>query len=250
MSAMVKSLVLAATFALLAPAALAEPTHVMVRAQAQDAKFIGDHVGGVQIILTDARTGKILAKGLTRGGTGDTPRIMNAPRVRGAKLTDGQTAGFDAVVDISEPTLLRVQAVGPVGKPASSVEVSSTLWVIPGRDILGDGVVLTFPGLVVEPAAALEADGLIYLQAKISPMCGCPIDAGGLWDAANYAVHATLLRRGKPFAETSLAFTGRTGEFAGSLQKPADGHYTVRFVATDSKTANAGVAVRAIEVRR
>jgi hypothetical protein len=250
MRSMIKSLTFAVSLALLASSALAEPTHVMVRAQAQDAKFIGDHTGGVQITLTDARTGKVLAKGLTRGGTGDTPRIMKAPRVRGAQLTDADSAGLDAVVDISEPTLLHIQAVGPVGKAASSIEVSSTLWVIPGRDIVGDGVVLTFPGLVVEPGASVEADGLIHLQAKISPMCGCPIDAGGLWDAANYAVRATLLRRGKPYAETSLAFTGRTGEYAGSLQKPADGHYTVRFVATDAKTPNAGVVTQAIKVGR
>ncbi len=48
MRSMIKALplILAVSLALLAPPALAEPTHVMVRAQAQDAKFIGDHVGG------------------------------------------------------------------------------------------------------------------------------------------------------------------------------------------------------------
>lgn len=243
-------LTLAASLALLAPPALAEPTHVMVRAQAQDAKFIGDHMGGVQVTLTDARTGKVLAKGLIRGGTGNTSRIMKTPRVRGAQLADADTAGLDAVVDISEPTLVHIRAVGPIGKPAASVEVSSTLWVIPGRDIVGDGVALTFPGLVVEPAAAQQPDGLIHLQAKISPMCGCPIDAGGLWDAANYTVRATVLQRGKPVAETSLAFTGQTGEYAGSLRKPAAGRYAVRFVATDAKTSNAGVAVQALKIGR
>jgi len=192
----------------------------------------------------------VLAKGLIRGGTGDTPRIMKAAKVRGAQLTDADTAGLDAVVDISEPTLLRIRGVGPVGKPAASVEVSSTQWVIPGRDIVGDGIVLSFPGLVVEPAAALEPDGMIHLQAKVSPMCGCPIEAGGMWDAANYNVRATVLHRGKRFAETSLAFTGRTGEYAGTLQKPADGRYSVRFVATDAKTSNAGVVVQALKVGR
>jgi len=42
--------------------ALAQPTHVMVRALALDAKFIGDHTGGADITLTDARTGKVLAR--------------------------------------------------------------------------------------------------------------------------------------------------------------------------------------------
>ena len=250
MSLMIKILTLAASIALLTSTALAEPTHVMVRAQAQDAKFIGDHMGGVQVTLTDARTGKVLAKGLTHGGTGDTPRIMKAPRVRGGQVADAETAGFQATLDLAEPTLVRIQGVGPVGKPASSVEVSSTLWVIPGRDIIGDGVVLAFPGLVVEPAATIEADGMMHLHAKISPMCGCPIDAGGLWDAANYAVHATLLLRGKPVAEASLTFAGRTGEYAGSLPKPAEGAYAVQFVATDAKTSNAGVVTQSIKVGR
>lgn len=77
-SAMIKALplTLAASIALLGRPALAEPTHVMVRAQAQDAKFIGDHMGGVQVTLTEARPGKVLAKGPIRGGTGDTTRIM------------------------------------------------------------------------------------------------------------------------------------------------------------------------------
>jgi hypothetical protein len=190
---MFKTLALAASLALFAGPVLAAPTHVMVRAQAQDAKFIGDHVGGVLVTLSDARTGKVLAKGQIKGGTGDTARIVKTPRVRGAQVSDSETAGFDAVLDIAEPTLVRVDATGPMGKPASSIKVSSTLWVIPGRDITGDGLVLSFPGLVVEPTATVEADGLLHLDAKISPMCGCPIDANGLWDAANYSVsHAVV----------------------------------------------------------
>lgn len=247
---MIKTLAVASSFAVLATSVSAEPTHVMVRALAQDAKFIGDHTGGVQVTLSDAKTGKVLAKGLIRGGTGDTPRIMKAPRVRGAQLADSDTAGFEATLDLVRPTLVRIDALGPLGKPDSAVRVSSSLWVIPGRDISGDGVVLTFPGLVVEPTATLEADGVMRLHAKISPMCGCPIEAGGLWDAATYAVHATLLNRDRPIAEASLAFTGRTGEYAGSFPKPVDGHYTVRFVATDSKTSNVGVASRPIVVGR
>lgn len=248
MSQMIKAVAFAASLALLAAPALAEPTHLMVRARAQDAKFIGDHMGGVRVVITDSQTGKVLAKGLIRGGTGDTARIMKTPRVRDSQVADPETAGFDATLNISEPTLVRIEAEGPAGKPAASIKVSSSLWVIPGRDVLGDGVVLTFPGLVVEPTARLEADDRMHLQAKISPMCGCPIDTGGLWDAANYAVHATLLRGKRTVAEAALAFTGKTGEYAGVLPKPARGRYTVRFVATDAKSPNAGVAAKAVDV--
>ena len=172
MSPMIKPFALAAALTLAASSALAEPTHVMVRAQAQDAKFIGDHMGGVQVTLTDARTGKVLAKGLTKGGTGDTPRIMKTPRTRGMGLTDPSAAGFEAVLDLKKPTLVRADAVGPVGKPDSAIKVSSTQWILPGRDIVGDGWVLNFPGLVIEPTTSVSPDGALRISAKVSLMCG------------------------------------------------------------------------------
>jgi hypothetical protein len=240
----------AALVLLLASSAAAEPTRVMVRAQAQDAKFIGDHMGGVEITLTDAKTDKILAKGLTKGGTGDTPRILRTPRSRGDQIADAATAGFEATLEITEPTLVRAEAIGPIGKPGSSIKVASSLWVIPGRDVLGDGWVLAFPGLVVEPHATVASDDLLHLQTQVSLMCGCPIETGGLWDASNYKVSATLLRRGKIISQTPLTFTGGTGEFNAVIPKPAPGRYIVRIVAADTKTSNAGVVEQAIRVSK
>lgn len=85
--------------ALLAGAAQAEPTQVTIRAQALGAKFIGDHTGGAETTLPDAMTGALLARGLTKGGTGDTSKIMR-PRVRGGDITDAATAGFEALLDL------------------------------------------------------------------------------------------------------------------------------------------------------
>jgi hypothetical protein len=247
---MFRHLALVATLAVAASPAFAEPTRIMVRAQALDAKFIGDHTGGVKVTLRDARTGKVLTQGLIRGGTGDTTRIMKTPRLRYGQLSDDQTAGFAAVVDIAEPTLVRIEAEGPLGKRPSATTASSTLWLIPGRHIDGDGVVLTFPGLIVEPTVALDGAGQFRILAKVSPMCGCPIEAKGLWDAANYSVRATLLRNNRAVAETALSFTGKTGEYAGVLPKQEAGGYAVRVVAFDSKTPNTGVAMEPIEGTR
>lgn len=247
MGSMIK--ILSASLVLLmASSAAAEPTRVMVRAQAQDAKFIGDHMGGVEITLTDAKTGKVLAKGLTKGGTGDTPRIMRTPRSRGDQIADAATAGFEATLDITEPTLVRAEAIGPIGKPRSSIKVASSLWVIPGRDVLGDGWVLAFPGLVVESTTTVASDGVLHLKTEVSLMCGCPIEAGGLWDAANYKVSATLVKRGRSVGQTALTFTGQTGEFAAAMPRPAPGHYIVRIVAADTKTPNAGVVEQQIRI--
>lgn len=245
-----RSLAFAAALVLLASAARAEPTHVTVRAQALDAKFIGDHMGGVDVTLRDARTGAVLAKGLTKGGTGDTSRIMRASRQRGVALSDKDTAGFEAVLDLKQPTLVRADAVGPIGRPGASIRVSSSLWIIPGRDVTGDGWVLTFPGLVIEPVATPSADGELKIMAKVTLMCGCPIEAGGLWDASNYRVDAVLMKGQRVIAEIPLNFTGRPNEFWASLPAPTPGRYRLRLVAADTKTPNAGVVEQDVRVPR
>lgn len=245
-----KRLAFAASLAILATAAQAEPTHVMVRAQALDAKFIGTHMGGVRITLRDARTGAVLAKGVTSGGTGDTATIMKQPRLRGAAITNADTAGFDAVLDISNPTLVRAEAEGPVGKPASAIKVSSSLLVVPGRNIGGDGWVLTFPGLVIEPAAKPAADGSLQVSAKVTLMCGCPIEPGGVWNAANYTVEASLMQGQRTVAHIPLAYAGQASQFAGAFPSPAPGRYVLRVLATDATSPNAGVVDQKITVRR
>jgi hypothetical protein len=249
MSAMIKALALAASLALLASAALADPTHVMVRAKAQDAKFIGDHMGGVQITLSDVRTGAVLAKGLTKGGTGDTPRIMKTPRTRGMALADPSAAGFEAILDLKQPTLVRVDAVGPVSKPGAAIKVSSTQWILPGHDIVGDGWVLDFPGLVIEPSATFSLGGALQINAKVSLMCGCPIEPGGIWNADTYRVEALLMKGDREVASTALAYAGQPSQFSGTLPKPPLGRYRLRLIGSDATTSNTGVVEIPVRVR-
>ena len=245
---MIRALTTAAVISVIAGATQAEPTRVMVRAQAADAKFIGDNMGGVKVTLTDAATNRVLARGLIKGGTGDTTRIMMTPRVRGAPITDGGTAGFEAVLDIMEPTLVRVDAEGPVGKPGASIRVSSTQWVLPGRNVGGDGWILTFPGLVIEPQTAAGAGTGLKVEAKVSLMCGCPIEPGGLWDANGYSVEATLRRGPKTIASTPLTYAGTASQFAGQFSALPRGRYTLRVIASDAKSANAGVSEMPVRI--
>lgn len=111
----------------------AEPTKVMVRAISADAKFIGTTMGGMSVTVRDARTGAILAQGITAGGTGPTPAIMNASG-RSPRRSDGDTAGFAAVLDIDVPTLVEVVLEGPVAHPQSSARVTATRWIMPGEE--------------------------------------------------------------------------------------------------------------------
>lgn len=59
--------------------AMAVPTEIVVKVKSKDGKFIGSSMGGVLITLKDAHTGELLAKSVTKGGTGDTDLIMKTP---------------------------------------------------------------------------------------------------------------------------------------------------------------------------
>ena len=238
---MVRGLLLGAFVSLAALTAQAEPTRVVVRAQSHDAKFIGGSMGGVRVALVDARSGRILAQGVTEGGTGDTKRLMTDPRERGKALTDDKTAGFEAVLDIARPTLVRAEAFGPLGKPTSAVAAASTRWVLPGQHIAGDGWILPFPGLVIEPQWTSAADGGLEVSAKITLMCGCPIEPGGMWNADNYRVRASLMDGDREVSGADLRHAGQPSTFKGALGAAPPGAYRLQITAVDSVSSNAGV---------
>jgi hypothetical protein len=77
---MLKSTVACIAWLLMVAPAAAEPTQIVVRVISQDGKFVGDHTGGASITLREVKSGRVLARGVTRGGTGDTERIMEASR--------------------------------------------------------------------------------------------------------------------------------------------------------------------------
>lgn len=132
-------------------------TKVMVRAVSHDAKVIGTKVGGARITIRQAATGKVLAEGMQTGGTGDTRRIMIEPRERGEKVYDTPgTAGFLATVMLEQPTVVEIIAEGPLGTPQSTRRATTTTLLVPGEDILGDGIILEIHGFTVEILAPAE----------------------------------------------------------------------------------------------
>ena len=147
----------------------AAETRVMVRARTKDAKFIGTSMGGALVVIRKADTGEILASGLTSGGTGDTKRIMNDPHVRGAQITDLSTAGFEAKIDLAEPTFVTVEVSGPMGQRQSAAKATVQTWLIPGKNVGGDGLMVEIPGFAVNLVAprAHEVVALEGGKAKV-----------------------------------------------------------------------------------
>lgn len=137
----------------LAGAARAMETRVMVRAKTTDAKFIGTGMGGARVTIRRADTGEVLATGLTQGGTGDTRRIVSEPPTRGVPITDGATAGFEARLDLEEPTFVAIEVSGPLGQRHSVATSTIQAWLIPGKHVLGDGFMVEIHGFAVAVAA-------------------------------------------------------------------------------------------------
>ncbi len=131
-------------------------TKVMVRAVSHDAKIIGTMVGGARIKIRDLSTGEILVEGIQKGGTGDTGLIMRKPRARGAKVYDTPgAAGFLATLKLQKPTVVEISAEGPLDTPQSTYRASKTMLLVPGKHILGEGVLLEIHGFrvrLLEPA--------------------------------------------------------------------------------------------------
>lgn len=178
----------------------ATPTKIMIRAKAVDAKFIGSSLGGAYIIVRDKTSQKILAEGKTTGDGKYGFNYENA-KARGTSITDALTAGFTANIDISEPTFVTVEVISPFNNKQAQAKVSTELWVIPGKDILGDGIILEIPGYIIDilkprthqyiPLKTIK-DKPFQFQANIVMMCGCVIDKGGVWDSEEIEVKGIL----------------------------------------------------------
>lgn len=225
--------------------ALGQETTLMIRVKSKDAKFIGSSIGGAKIVLREELTGKILAEGITEGSTGDTEKIMKTPHVRNARLSDDNTAGFLAKLNISEPVFITVEAYAPFNKKQARVNSSTQLWVIPGKHITGDGIVLEVPGFVVDILSPqtherIESGTSISLAANVVMMCGCPVTEGGTWDARQYQVKALISKEGKTEKEIELKVTGKASTFEGNTSL-TPGNYQVLVYAYDPVSGNTGV---------
>ncbi|MDF1587923.1 MAG: hypothetical protein P1P93_02010 [Gammaproteobacteria bacterium] len=226
----------------------AEPTHVMVRAKAVDAKFIGTSVGGVKVVVEDAETGEILDTGWINGGTGSTSTLISQPITRGQTLTDKDTAGFVATLDISSPRLVRFTLIGPYGFRQSLQQASLTSWVIPGKDILGDGIIISMSGFIVDAWTRVLEGGKVDIYTQTSLLCGCPIYPDGPWDPVNYQAKAIIMHNQNKVDEVDLAYTGPTGLFSGNTTITESGHYKAIVYLIDTKTGNVGVDRAMFEV--
>ncbi|TPN85121.1 hypothetical protein [Aquimarina algicola] len=227
----------------------ATPTKVMIRAKAKDAKFIGSSIGGAYVTVKNKLTGEILSQGKTKGGTGNTTLIMKTARERDMMITDDTTSGFLAELDIAEPVFVSIQVVAPVNKKQASVTATTEIWVIPGKDILNDGVIVEIPGFIVDILTPRTHQFIslktlsqkkVNIQANVVMMCGCTISKGGLWDAEKIEVNGIVKKNDTIIDQIKLVSTS-PNLFEGNFITNETGTYEVIISAYAPNTGNTGV---------
>ena len=229
-------------------------TKVMIRAIARDAKVIGTHVGGARITVRDVATGEILAQGMQQGGTGDTDVIMKKPHTRGMAVYNSPDAsGYLAVLHLDKPTVVEISAEGPLGNAQATQRSSKTMLLVPGEDVLGEGVLLEIHGFIITPLtpladAKLKAGSPFEVRATVTMACGCPTEPDGLWDANKIRVVARLLRDGKVESEIPMTYAGVQNTFHADVPVTASGPLELQVLALDPGSANFGMTREAIAV--
>ncbi len=230
--------------------AYAVPTRLMIRAKAKDAKFIGSSIGGAYVKVTEVISGRILATGYTSGSTGNTDVIMRQPHARYGRLTNDNTAGFLAMLDIEDPVFIMVEVWAPVNQRQATVHASTQLWMVPGKHVEGDGLILEISGMVVNALAPQTHEaiglstlnqGMLDVRANVVMMCGCTISEGGLWNSEDLEVRALVYRDNELAKEVPMLITEKVNTFAGRIPVSDPGNYEIVIYAYNAKTGNTGV---------
>jgi len=220
-------------------------TDIVVRAQSKDAKFIGTSMGGAYITIREASTDELLAEGVTEGSTGDTQKLVREPRERYGQLSTPGAAKFKTTLQLGEPTLVTISATAPYAKKQAWATTSTDVWLIPGKPITGDGIILEIPGFVVDVLSPQTHQTLrgstISIKANVVMMCGCPTSDGGLWDSSEYEIEALIKKGGDTIDTVPLDFTGQTSTYAGTYKANEKGVYEIIVTAYHAETGNTGV---------
>lgn len=230
--------------------ALAGPeTDFVITVKARDAKFIGTAAGGARIIITDRRTGDIIASGVTYGHTGDTATIMADSVARDTVLVSEGTAKYQFSLEFWDPMPVTITATAPLGQPQATVSVSEDMILIPGKDYTTDnGIMLELPGFAVDVLSPtpnqkfkFDPNVPVTVEANVMKMCGCLIEEGTPWAPDRYKVEAHLYRDGLYISSVEMPYANVAGLYAVNLQIPLTGTYRLDVTAFDQKTKEAGL---------
>lgn len=230
------------------------PTEILVHVLANDAKLMGTSIGGAWVTVRDVKSGEILSQGKHEGSTGDTDLIVKEPVKRGENRFPGDSpAVYQDVIELSKPTVVEISAEGPLGYPHSMQKASITTLLIPGKNMTGEGVVLTLNGFVVDLMAPESVDSVkagepFTLTTSVRMMCGCPTSPGGLWNSDDFEITAFLLRNDEVVSSAPMKFSGKTNIYTVEMKAPTSGSLEILITASDESKSNFGMDLTIIRV--
>ena len=227
------------------------PTTILVRVVAHGSMVLGRDVGGARVTITDVATKQILATGIQQGEAGDQNQIMRTPRLmEEPHYSSRPAAAFTATFDLRHPTLVEVTAEGPLAHPASSQRATTTAWLVPGQDMINDGIVLHLYGYIVQiehpkPHEPLIAKDDVMLRASVRTLSGALVRPHGDWDSRKTHMYGELMVGDRVLERLQLFYSGENAAFEAPFFVPlpndAPDGITLRVIAADPANGNFGI---------
>lgn len=222
-------------------------TPITVRVKANDAKWIGTSMGGVEITIREQSSGELLAKGLTQGGTGNTDKLVLDDQSRYEQLSTPGSASFQTNLMLAKPVFVEIKATFHTAYSGHPIVMSQRQWLIPGKGMTGDGIVLEMPGFAMRiehplphQSVALSTQDDARIDLFMIMLCGCSIGPGGTWDSDPMEIEA-MMYQGNVLIRT-IPFTNvSTNHFSADLSDLGEGSYEVYVTAYDPRSLNTGV---------
>ncbi len=226
-------------------------TTVLVRVVAHGSMVLGREVGGARVTITDAATGHVLASGTQQGEAGDQNQIMHTPHMMVEPwYSSTPAASFTTTLYLERPTLVEIAAEGPLAYPASAQRVTKTIWLIPGHDLINDGIVLHLYGYVVNiespsPGSSLIAKDDVTLRASVRTLSGAPVRPHGDWDSRKMHIYGEVLIGDRVIERLQMFYSGDKASFEAPffvpVPKDAPDGIALRVVAADAASGNFGL---------
>lgn len=227
-------------------------TTVLVRVVAHGSMVLGKEVGGARVTITDAATKQILATGLQQGEAGDQNQIMRTPHLMEEPLYSSRpAAAFTATLDLLHPTLVEITAEGPLAYPAAAQRASETVWLVPGKDLTQDGIVLSLYGYIVQiehpkPGEPLIAKDDVPLRASVRTLSGALVRPHGDWDSRKTHIYGEVMIGDRVLERLQMFYSGERATFEAPFFVPrlkdAPDGITLRVVAADPASGNFGTS--------
>lgn len=229
------------------------PTTVLVRVVAHRSLVLGHEVGGARVTITDVASGQLLAAGLQQGEPGDQSQIMRIPHLMDEPIYSGRpAAAFTTTLELARPTLVEIAAEGPLAYPNALRRASTTVLLIPGHDLINDGIVLHLYGYLLQiehpkPGEPLIAKEDVMLRASVRTLSGALVRPHSDWDSRKIHIYAELLIGDRVIERLQMFYAGEKSRFEAPffvpLPKDAPDGITLRVIAADTATGNFGMGI-------